>query len=474
MPNPSDVALAPLAIDISTTGYSTAQLALAALLFLVFLGTLTVLTWRLQYRGLEGDQPAHKRALRESKRLRDPEVARFSKAEVEEEPVRVASEVRALFESAGGAEVETRGRVTIRAALGEVRSTVRETWRDATSSVPGAAIRMVERALLVAIFGAVAVSTSSVVRWLTKDPDYPTAADIVAETTEYAGKGSSLLLEILGLYPGADIIWALAFTVAFRLGSWLFAHWYYVAGTLVAIGLAIWVLEREVLEEPRQSLIWSRRRTTRRLVAILVPTWVAGATPVAVGRELGYTSLGTKVGVALTTFAFILAVGLVLRRVSVATLLTVGNREDPRGPLLLDWFLRHVEAVLAAVSLPLVALYITLGLADGSVASVVEAFLEAERGIQILAGLVAVGIIAGLAYMARGAVPAAARRSRSGSTARRTPTPTPTGCWSRRRPAAPPTISARTGRCSTRLSTASSSPRWPPPRGCRRSSSTAT
>jgi len=398
--------LAPLAIDVSTAGYSTAQLALAALLFLLFAAGLTVATWRLQYRGLEGNQPAHKRALRESKRLRDPEVARFGRDEIEEDPARVASEVRDLFESAGGAEVETRGRVTVRGALGEIRSTVRETWRDATSSVPGVAIRLVERALLVAIFGAVAVSTSTVVRWLTKNPDYPTAADIVAETTEYGQKGSSILLETLGLYPGADLIWALAFTLAYRLGSWLFTHWYYVAGALVVIGLAIWVLEREVLDQPRQSLIWSRRKTSRRLVAILVPTWVAGATPVAVGRELGREPLGIIIGIPLSAFAFVVAVGLVLRRVSVSTLLTVGNREDPPGALLLDWGLRHVGAVLAAVSIPLVGLYILVGLADGSVAAVVEAFLGAERGVQALVGLVAVSIVALLAYMARGAVPA--------------------------------------------------------------------
>jgi len=399
--------LVPLVVDVSTSGYSTAQLALAVLLFVLFAVALTVLTWRLQYRGLEGDQPAHKRALRESKRRRDPEVVRFSRDEVEE-TLQVRSEVRSLFEAASGSEVDTRGRPTVRGALGEVRSTVRETWRDATSDVPGVAIRLLERAVLVAVFGAVAVSTSRVVEWITKDPDYPTAADVVAETQETAGEGTSLLLEILGLYPYADFVWALIFSLAFQLGSWLFTHWYYVAGALVALGVSIWVLEREVLVEPRRSLIWSRRRTSVRIVSILVPTWVAGATPVALAEKagLGHETLATNIGVGLSVFAFMLALGLVLRRVTLAGVLTVANRDDPRVPLLVDWGLRHVGALLAGISLPLVALYILVGLADGSVAAVVEAFLAAERGVQALVGLVAASIVAGLAYMARGAVPA--------------------------------------------------------------------
>jgi len=396
----------PLAIDVSAGGTTTAQLALAVLLLVVFVGALTVLTWRLQYLGLEGDQSDHKRALEESKSRRDPEILRFDKDSIEEARARVRRELLELVESASGADVETREYPTVRGAIGTVQETVRETWRDATTDVPGVAIKALERALLVAIFGAVAVSTSTVVQWITKDPDYPTAADIVAETQEYAGTGSSTLLEVLGYFPYSDLVWALLFTVAFRIGRWLFAHWYVVAAVLGGAGVAVWLLEREVLEEPRRSLLVSRRSTTKTLVAILVPTWIAGAVSTWSGELVGYPGAGELVGFLLATATLLVGVVLALRRASLETLWTTVHRDEPRGVLLLDWSIRHTLAVLGPIALALVGLYVVVGFADGSVARVVEALIAADRGVQASVALVGVGGVALLAYMARDAAPA--------------------------------------------------------------------
>ncbi|QLH83392.1 hypothetical protein [Halosimplex pelagicum] len=396
----------PLAIDLSADGYSTAQLALAVLVVLAFLGGLTVLTWRLQYHNLEGDQPAHKRALRESKTRRDPEVLRFGADAIEEERSRVRRELRELVDAATGADVATREYTTVRAALGTVRSTVRETWRDATTDVPGVALQALERALLVVVFGAVAVSTSTIVQWLTKDPDYPTAADVVAELQEYGGTGGSTLLEVLGLFPFSDLVWALLFTVAFRLGQWIFAHWYVVAGVLVGAGLGVWYLEREVLEEPRRTLLVSRSSTTKTLAGILVPTWIAGAVSTWVGELVGFRGVGELVGLLLAMGTLVVGVVLAFRRARTEALWTTLHRDEPRGPLLLDWSLRHTLALLGPVALALAALYVVVGLADGSVARVVAAFLAADRGVQGLVGLVALGSVALVVYMARDAAPA--------------------------------------------------------------------
>lgn len=396
----------PLAIDLSSSGYTAAQVGIAVLFFAVFLLGLTVLTWRLQYLGLDGDQADHKRALKESKSRRDPEVLRFDKSSIEEAPGRVRRELLELVDAASGADVATREHTTIRGALRTVRGTVRDSWRDATTDVPGAALKALERALLVAIFGSVAVSTSMVIQWLTKDPDYPSAADVVAETQEYAGTGSSTLLEVLGLFPYSDLVWALLFTLAFRAGQWLFAHWYAVAIVLGSAGLGVWLLEREVLEEPRRSLLLSRTPTTKALIGIVGPTWVAGAVSTWVGGLVGFRGVGELVGLVLAVAVFTVGVVLALRRARIAALWTTIHREEPSGALLVDWSLRHMVAVLGPLALVLVALYGVVGLADGSVARVVAAFLAADRGVQALVGLVALGVVALLVYMARGAAPA--------------------------------------------------------------------
>lgn len=392
-----------LAIDISTRGYSTTQLVLAALLFLIWIAALTVATWRLQYVELKGDQRQHKRALKESKTRRDPIVRRFSREELETRSVRY--DIRDLFVRAGGPR-DSPTRPTIRGAIRQVRSTVRESWRESTSDVPGVAIKLVERAILVATFGGVAVSTSTIVRWITKDPDYPTAADVIAETQEYGSEGTSHLLDTLGLYPYSEFVWAILFAYSIKIGRWIYSHWYYVALSLLAIAGAVWVLERRHLREPRRKLIWSRRSTSIRIGGILVSTWFTGAFWSTAGAQLGFSESGSIVGFTFSLLVLLTGIALSLRRASTRLSRTAEDGEGPYLILAADMVLRHFGAILAAVSVPLVALYVLVGLADGSIAAVVEALLTADRGLQGLVGLLALSLVALLVYMARGAAPA--------------------------------------------------------------------
>lgn len=386
-------------VDAPRPGSTPGQNYVAVVIIVLIAAGALWVRYRNRFAGLEPEEQAHKAALNGSRRDQTPRTLRIPSSA---DPADYRDRLVDLFDSQPSFEQD---RVTGRDAARSVLASFRESWRPITSRLSAFVIRLVSLAWLVAIFGALAVSTDAVVRLILVDTS-------IRDTEIYMQRAIELSIDVLETgrdallafpYIGELASFALAFgTLAFE---WLYTHYWLVALGLLLLAVVIAYLERQVSDELETRLYERRRGLLAAWVGSFVLVWLAGVVPAAIGSYLGAPETGARSGFGL---AMLLAAGLGaigLRRYVDRLKEAAYHGPDESG--LADWYLlaRRTAFMLAVPGALLVITYALVFVATGKMGAIGEAILAADLGIQALLVGVVVLVVAGIAYLVRSAWP---------------------------------------------------------------------
>lgn len=390
------------AIDLSTNQVTQGQLALAALLIVFGVAIVALLSYRLKFTGLTEEQVRQKRALIGQREEKTPGSIRIpSSANVRE----LRADIRALFDENGASDAGS-DRVTVRQALRSVANEVRTAMLSRTEGIPQLAVRVAEVALALLITGGltvVSVQTFREVFILRGDLSLADAFELAANT---AGDFINTGIEALGLFPGADFIWALALTISIRVAQWAYSNPLPIAAVLFVFAAAVTVLAyRDVADvegvriyESRRSLLWA---TATRLFVI----WAAGAIPAAIVSIVAPADIAGLIGLAFAMAPIIIFAehSIAVLRFRMAVITDEIGASSPAT--LVALLVRRAALGLAALASPLIPIYVAVLITQGKLAAVLTAFAQGSVEVQLLAVLLVGLAVAAVAVTAREAWP---------------------------------------------------------------------
>lgn len=393
-----------LQVDVSAPGprYTSGQVILGwIVVVLVFLAVIA-LRYRNRYAGLEKSERRHKSKLAGSKRDQTPRVLRIP-AFVDPETFR--ADIRSLFLGDVRPDELEHESVTLVDASRRVRGAFSEAWRPVTSRFSRMVLRLVSLAWLVALFGAIAVATDSVVRLILTDTSIGDPENLLSRAIEHTLTFLDSAADVLATFPYIGEIWALAFALATLLFEFLYNEWYLVPIALILTAVVIARLEQHVSDELETKLYEDRRRLVLNWVGGFALIWVVGVGPTAAGAYLFRPQLGATIGIGLAAVVAtaLSGVGLVRYIRRMKSVATVARTE--RTVVMLYLLARRTGISAAIPGSILLVSYAAVIVADGKAARVWDAFLAADIGIKGLAGFLVVGFLASLIYMVRSAWP---------------------------------------------------------------------
>jgi hypothetical protein len=296
---------------------------------------------------------------------------------------------------------------TLRTAAGSVQRQLAETWMPVLARLPPAARRVLGLAVVVVVFGLVAVSTDVLTGALqTSSPNTQPAkwpALAVSETMAVVGE----LGGTVGGLPGAGIVWALVVLVGVTAGSWLYTHWYVVAGGLLAGGVALYHLDQQL--EPGAETRWIRSlpqpgEVARAIIFGIGTLWLITIGSVGIGRVSGPNDAAVTYGAAALAAAgtmYLLAGGVAvyLNRDRIAAL---PERWESATPLQQRYLAaRGVTLAFATLVAPLVPVWV--GVALTKTPTLLGAYFGADIGVQLLGAVAVAGVASVLAWQAQAA-----------------------------------------------------------------------
>lgn len=380
-------------------GVTPAERVLAFGVLFLLAAALALLLWRSKYRGLPDRLARQKAELQGAVADADLHRARFTSGDAlaTGEP-----RLRALLRG----EAETPPRTTDAARdVGEaILSRALPYWRRA----PPLVRRLGALAVGTAVFGALAVSTATIVRALRADGGEAAPPELVdLAASETAAFVAAVHAAVAGL-PGVGALWEILTAIALIGGEWLYQHWY-VSAVLLAVGaVLIHALHRRV-GEPDTGLVRSRPWAAVEATGVVVAAWILGVGLWRVGTQVGSPRVGgTRLPIepAMTISAglaalFVIALGITagLRRLHSGLQRSARAAEGPSVAVALYLLARPLWSGLAAVLLPFVAVYVAVGLTRTP--RVLVALLAASWYVQTAAVALAVGLAAVFALATR-------------------------------------------------------------------------
>lgn len=374
-----------VAIPSTTSGQKVAAISLIVLL----IASLAVIKWRQKLWGLSDAEKQAREQARGQRLRQTPAMLQVKSEAVANATVDLYEELAALFDKSDPRDTHT----TVRGAVSTAYRAISVAWAGRVESIPRLARRGLGLAVTVSVLGAIAVSTSTVVRILSANPDDPTLADILSRVTS----GAQTAVDIAGAFPYAGTLWGLAFAYTILLAEMVYSHWYVVAVLLVTTSVSIILLDRRLEESPPPLIKYPSLGLSVGVVSLLL-VWSVGTAISAAGGAIGFPAIGDGLGflAALGVAGWILVKTLpvVIGRIRH----DIGNlREDSR--LTAAYLLiQRATSVLGVVGAVLIGLYMLVGVADGRFAEVSTAFLAAEAEVQATVGIVLLFVIGVGAY----------------------------------------------------------------------------
>lgn len=433
---------------------TTGQFWFAVVVIILFAAGSLILWYRTDFTGLPADQQRTKGDLRQQRQALSPLSVRIpATADVAEYWPAVSSVIDRVEGASGDSSPGVEDRTTTSKALAEAREEVSRAWTPVLSRLPKRARQAIEVGVLIAIFGATAVSTSAVVSLLERGSGMPSTLAVLERAVELT---QTVLSTGLTAFPFADMVWAMTFAYSILAVQWIYTHWYVTATLVIVGGLLLAALEYQASGEDRHAL-YDRRETTLSVIGALVLVWLAGTIPaalgaglVAVGSVTGVAAIGSPVATVAAAIGFLLAfaTALVLFAGAVAGLLqdvllaagaglrfqrsgryrpravcrrllsaTVGISSDgsslpqPAGDREGDWalvgsiLLRRALNVINGLLVVVLAAYVVVSVADGRLVRVLSALASAPTDTKLAVSLLVVVPLAVLAVQARAAWP---------------------------------------------------------------------
>lgn len=420
---PEAVILATDSLDVSVPKTTPGQYLIATTIVVL---VVILLLWGLRrkgYWGLRDDMGPAKSAVRAA--LEDPPALLQLRAgrvgDYSRDELRAA--VAPLFtpEATGrSSETETVGRQTSRGAFGRAWRAAWHAYRTQTRVLPTIALVPLRWAVLVSIFGLLAVSTQALITTLGAEvtPDSPWAALQAVPGKISAGVGT--VIDVLGAVPGMNAVVDSVVAVSLVLWSALYSNWPVVAALLVLLAGVLWTLHRELpahVDVPR--LVERPRRAALLSVGILTLAWAAGAAWVLVGRAVGFPELAVVLGLATAVVIITPGLGYLGARSLIRLVGTLQQRTERVALGVVYGLLRAVSRGLSWVAFLLVIAYAGALLLEGRLVQLFGTLLTADPGIQATVILVLLAVSAGVAWLIRDAWPAM-RQSLGGLLAQRT------------------------------------------------------
>lgn len=443
--------------DITVPQQTQGQFYVAVVVLIIGAAASIMLWYRTDFTGLPDDQSEQKSSVKQQRQNYSPTSLRIpASADVAEYwPTlsKVLDRVDAgSMDSMGGVDT-TQSNID---ALAHARDEIERAWDPILGRVPKRGRQAIELGVLLAIFGAVAVSTSAVVATLQRGSGTPSLADILESAVSLTQSVLTAGLDLITTFPFADVLWAFAFAYTIMAVEWIYQHWYVTAALVILGGVALAVLEWRADGEDSRAL-YDRRHTTLSVVGAALLVWAVGAVPagvgaalVAVGSVSGVASVPSVVATLGATVGFLLAFvtatvlgvgalagllqdvllaagagvkfprvaryrpGTVCRRILERTIgLPVGEPAlpQPAGDRDADWslvgsiLLRRALNVANGVLVVVLAAYVVVSVVDGRLARVLGALMGAPTDTKLVIGLVVAVPLAVLAMQAREAWP---------------------------------------------------------------------
>jgi len=446
-------------IDISVQETTPGQRLLAWTLILAIAFVAAYLLYRTQYRGLPS-RLAKAKADLTGARADTTLQSVYIPQDVAENPDRVAEIVNSVLDD------DPPDQPTLRGAAGSVRTELAQTWAPRWLALPPAARRVLGLGAVVLVFGAVAVSTESLLSVLetsepqTQPEQWPVLA--VTETLAMLGTAAGWIASA----PGADVVWALALTAVLTVGTWLYTHWYVVAlvlfvgstlliwlerrlpdthrlwaiarvqrGTKSARALANYLGDSERSEQlvpdsaqtetlpvaqrslyadsetpPPSSVRWLRSlprsgQVARVIIVAMLACWVIGLVSVGIGRvAVDPNERAVRYGAAaMLAAASVFGLAAVIAVARNWDRLAAVPRRCQRATPRQQTYLIARAAVLLFTTLVSPLVPVYIAVGLTKFPRLIDAYLAASAGIQALGAVVILGIAVGLAYQARAA-----------------------------------------------------------------------
>ena len=438
--------------DVTVPDQTLGQFYFAVAVIVLGAAVSLMLWYRTDFSGLPDDQQDAKGDLRQQRQARSPVSLRIpATADVAEYWPRLSG----LIDAAEAGFEGSKGRVDSPPssfdALAEARDEITRAWDPLLSRLPKRARQAIELGVLLAVFGAVAVSTSAVVATLEGGDGLPTLPALLETAVSVTLSVAATGLDVLTAFPFAANLWRFAFAFGTLGVQWVYTHWYVTATVVILGGLALAVLESRADGDDREAL-YDRRHTTLAFVASVLSIWLAGTVPAALAASFvtagdlpsvvatAGAAVGFLAAFALTAVLGVGAVAGLLQDILVAAGAGVRFRASARlRPSVLfrtvlehtlglrrgrsglpqpaaegreaDWSLvgsiivRRGLHVANGVLVVVLAAYVVVSVVDGRLMRVLGALASASSDTQLAVALVVAVPLVVLALQARAAWP---------------------------------------------------------------------
>jgi hypothetical protein len=184
-------------------------------------------------------------------------------------------------------------------------------------------------------------------------------------------------VDLIGLFPGTNIVWALTLTAFIMLYQALYQNALAIAAVLAVGAATIAHLDRQTKDSIDVRLYPRRRATARRVISRLATVWLVGVT----FAHLDYvplvpdlTTFGALLAFGLAVYYLGGAVGSVWRRLNneyhaltnhSPPVLVEGSGQHRRARIVAYLGARKTLAALAVLMLPLIPVFIVQALTEG-------------------------------------------------------------------------------------------------------------
>lgn len=308
---------------------------------LIIAGLLVAGLWilyRTEYAGIPKSNAQHRQALESGKLDQTPRRVRIRAGE---HAAAYRDRLLAAFD-ASPSRIGEHDDPSVLDAIVHARGELAAAWQPVHDRLPTPAVRALELAALLAVFGALAVSSDRLVTWLLHGSPDRGAGDAITDATTLLVDGG---IDVLTAFPYVGDLTALLLSVGLIATTTAYEYWY-VSATLVAVvGLVLVYLDAVSSDDTDLDVVLVDRRT----IAVGVTkwtliVWLAGVAPVAVASTAGTPPMGVLAGVVFAAIAAAVASKRGIDHVAGALYQTAGIQHGARHHLARP--LRRVDAWL--------------------------------------------------------------------------------------------------------------------------------
>lgn len=401
MPTTNLLSVAPLALDLSRPTYTAEQVLIGILLVVVLYTAVAVGKTRLKWAGLPSDQKRHAKVLAGQRAAKTPRKLRFDIPDITDRIGETRTTIRDAVVASTPSDVE-QDRPTLRQVQAEIRAAWSSGLASLTDRWSSLAVRIGGLAILDLFLGAIVIV--SLDRWRTAADGTSKLDDpgrLVATARETTVSVLEAGIDLLTLFPQAEMIYALALAYSIQAGDWIYHHPFVTGSLLAIIAVTVAVLDPRVVDVVDDRPL-PTRRVGYRTIHWLAGIWIVGVGSASLGRLAGIPRVGDLAGflLALAVAGYATVRGV---RHAVRGLRQTARVARESSVVVVGYLLARRAAVLGGAAVaPIVGVYAAVAVVTGRLLDILLILIGASLEVQLFVLLVVGGAIALAVYRARG------------------------------------------------------------------------